>query len=64
MDTSGAFDTLTVATGRALAIAAGRNAAERQRIKRKAARWAQGYRTMPAGERLAVLSAIMAVEAE
>ena len=43
---------------------AGRNAAERQRIKRKAARWAQGYRTMPAGERLAVLSAIMAVEAE
>ena len=35
---------------------AGRNAAERQRIKRKAARWAQGYRTMPAGERLAVLS--------
>ena len=43
---------------------AGRNAAERQRIKRKAARWAQGYRTMPAGERLAVLSAIMAVEAQ
>ena len=43
---------------------AGRNAAERQRIKRKAARWAHGYRTMPAGERLAVLSAIMAVEAE
>ena len=34
------------------------------RIKRKAARWAQGYRTMSAGERLAVLSAIMAVEAE
>ena len=43
---------------------AGRNAAERQRIKRKAARWAHGYRTMPAGERLAVLSAIMAVEAQ
>ena len=43
---------------------AGRNAADRQRIKRKAARWAEGYRNMPTGERLAVLSAIMAVEAE
>lgn len=43
---------------------AGRNATDRQRIKRKAARWAQGYRKMPTGERLAVISAIMAVEAE
>ena len=43
---------------------AGRNATDRQRIKRKAARWAEGYRKMPPGERLAVVSAIMAVEAE
>ena len=43
---------------------AGRNAAERQRIKRKATRWAQGYRKMPPAERIAVLSAILAVEAE
>ena len=42
---------------------AGRNHTDRQRIKRKAARWAAGYRKMPAGERLAVLAAIMAVEA-
>ena len=42
---------------------AGRNATDRQRIKRKAARWAQGYSRMPPGERLAVISAIMAVEA-
>ena len=43
---------------------AGRNATDRQRIKRKATRWAQGYKNLPAGERLAVISAIMAVEAE
>ena len=43
---------------------AGRNATDRQRIKRKASRWAQGYRNMPAGERLAVISAMLAVEAE
>ena len=43
---------------------AGRNATDRQRIKRKAIRWAQGYKNLPAGERLAVISAIMAVEAE
>ena len=43
---------------------AGRSATDRQRIKRKAARWAQGYRKMPPGERLAVISAIMNVEAE
>ena len=43
---------------------AGRNATDRQRIKRKATRRAQGYRNLPAGERLAVISAILAVEAE
>ena len=43
---------------------AGRNHTDRQRIKRKAARWAERYRKMPPGERLAVISAIMAVEAE
>ncbi len=42
---------------------AGRNHPDRQRIKRKAARWAAGYRRMPPGERQAVLEAIMAVEA-
>ena len=43
---------------------AGQNNTDRQRIKRKAARWAEGYRKMPPGERLAVISAIMAIEAE
>ena len=43
---------------------AGRNATDRQRIKRKATRWAQRYRNMPTGERLAVISAMLAVEAE
>ncbi len=42
---------------------AGRNHTDRQRIKRKAARWAAKYRKMPPGERLAVVAAIMAVEA-
>ena len=32
-------------------------------MKRKAARWAQGCSKMPPGERLAAISAIMAVEA-
>ena len=41
----------------------GQNRTDRQRIKRKAARWAEAYRKMPPGERLAVISAIMAVEA-
>ncbi len=41
---------------------AGRNATDRQRIRRKAARWAEGYRRMPPAERQAVMSAIMAVE--
>jgi DNA adenine methylase len=43
---------------------AGKNFTDRQRIKRKAASWAQRYQAMPAPERLAVLSAMMAVEAE
>ncbi len=43
---------------------AGRNFTDRQRIKRNAASWARRYRKMPAGERLAVLAAVMAVGAE
>ena len=43
---------------------AGKNFTDRQRIKRKAQSWAQRYQAMPAPERLAVLSAMMAVEAE
>ncbi|AGA34480.1 phage DNA methylase [Thioalkalivibrio nitratireducens DSM 14787] len=43
---------------------AGKNFTDRQRIKRKAASWGERYRAMPAAERLAVLSALMAVEAE
>jgi DNA adenine methylase len=43
---------------------AGKNFTDRQRIKRKAASWASRYQAMPAPERLAVLSAMMAVEAE
>jgi DNA adenine methylase len=43
---------------------AGRNFTDRQRIKRKAENWARRYRDMPPAERLAVLSAVMTVEAE
>ena len=43
---------------------AGKNFTDRQRIKRKAQSWAQRYQAMPRGERLAVFSAMMAVEAE
>ena len=43
---------------------AGRNFTDRQRIKRKAESWGRRYRAMPAAERLAVLAAMMAVEAE
>ena len=43
---------------------AGRNFTDRQRIKRNAESWARRYRAMPEGERLAVLAAVMAVEAE
>jgi len=42
---------------------AGKNFTDRQRIKRKAESWARRYRDMPAAERLAVLGAMMAVEA-
>jgi DNA adenine methylase len=41
----------------------GKNHTERQRIKRKAETWGRRYRALPRGERLAVLSALMAVEA-
>ena len=43
---------------------AGRNFTHRQTVKRKAAGWGRRYRAMPPAERLAVLAAIMAVEAE
>jgi len=43
---------------------AGKNFTDRQRIKRKAENWGRRYATLPPGERLAVLSAMMAVEAE
>ena len=46
------------------ASCAGRNFTDRQRIKRKAANWARRYEALPPGERLAVLAAVMAVEAE
>jgi site-specific DNA-adenine methylase len=42
----------------------GKNHTDRQRIKRKAENWGRRYRALPAGERLAVLAAVMAVEAE
>ena len=42
---------------------AGRNFTHRQSVKRKAEGWGRRYRAMPPAERLAVLAAIMAVEA-
>jgi len=41
---------------------AGKNFTDRQRIKRKAERWAKNYEAMPKLERLAMLAAIMSVE--
>jgi site-specific DNA-adenine methylase len=41
----------------------GKNHTDRQRIKRKAENWGRRYRALPPGERLAVLSALMVVEA-
>lgn len=41
---------------------AGRNFTDRQRIRRKAARWADQYSRLPSGERLAVLAAILETE--
>jgi len=43
---------------------AGKNFTDRQRIKRKAESWAKRYQAMPPAERLAVLAALMSVEAE
>jgi hypothetical protein len=43
---------------------AGKNFTDRQRIKRKAESWGRRYRAVPPGERLAVLSALMAAEAQ
>jgi hypothetical protein len=43
---------------------AGKNHGERQRIKRKAENWARRYRALAPGERLSVLAALMAVEAQ
>ncbi len=39
---------------------AGRNFTDRQRIRRKADRWARDYATLPAGERAAILAALLA----
>ncbi len=41
---------------------AGNNFTDRQRIKRKAQRWAENYRMLPAAERVAVLAALLACE--
>ncbi|CAI2121553.1 Site-specific DNA methylase [Serratia fonticola] len=38
---------------------AGTNYVDRQRIKRKAERWASNYRALPASERVAILSALL-----
>jgi DNA adenine methylase len=43
---------------------AGKNFTDRQRIKRKAQSWGRRYQALPRAERLAVLSCIMAVEAQ
>lgn len=42
---------------------AGKNHTDRQRIKRKAESWGRRYQALPSAERLAVLSALMAVDA-
>jgi len=41
---------------------AGKNFTDRQRIKRKAARWAANYKALPAGEQLAVLAALLGAD--
>ncbi|WP_192457795.1 DNA adenine methylase [Musicola keenii] len=43
---------------------AGENYIDRQRIKRKAARWAENYRAMSPAERLAIMSALMSVDGD
>ena len=40
---------------------AGTDFTDRQRIKRKAAGWAEKYRALPPGERLAILAALLEV---
>ena len=42
---------------------AGKDFTDRQRIKRKADRWRKKYQALPSAERLAILAAIMEVEA-
>jgi len=42
---------------------AGKDFTDRQRIKRKAGRWAKNYQALPSAERLALLAALMEVEA-
>jgi len=42
---------------------AGKNFTDRQRIKRKAQNWGRRYEALPRGERVAVLAAMLAVEA-
>ena len=42
----------------------GKNHTDRQRIRRKAQTWGRRYRALPPGERLSVLAALMAVEAD
>ena len=46
------------------ASCAGRDFTHRQTVKRKAASWGRRCRAMPPAERLAVLAAVMAVEAQ
>ncbi len=41
---------------------AGKDFTDRQRIKRKAARWAKNYAEMPASEKLAVMAAMLETE--
>ena len=48
----------------ALGTLRGKNFTDRQRIKRKAENWGRRYAALPYPERLAVLGAMMAVEAE
>ena len=43
---------------------AGRDIVQRQLIQRKAARWSRRYAAMEPGERMAVLAALLAVEAD
>ncbi|MBV8224934.1 MAG: DNA methylase [Verrucomicrobia bacterium] len=43
---------------------AGKDFTDRQRIKRKAQRWADNYRKLPAGERTAILEALLSTHAD